>query len=442
MPDTDAIVGIYGAVDRAVRDDHVARLHVAQLLPQYRDPKLQWYDEFLEWLAETAPAENSKPAFPELGEALSKLAEEPPARARMRARRMFAIAIAVRAFPQMSDPESGLRASAIAALRMLPDDAVEREQRAVELYELLAGGDRSVRPFAADHPGTKDWWKYVVETADDEHMIPNKIGMFPQPCAGRWVKVPGIDGPVDALRTEHDTEPKEIAFDRATRFIEPVNWKTCMPGFWCDMHVTAELPSAGRRTYHEVVSTHCGDPARPGFWAETDLLFNFMWVPDKRKAKAAVANYELAGKPGPNDRILVDEGTLVVSKLGGGKLRVTTTKRIKFGRAFPSGAIALIMCAFGYGDIAGGLLACAAASGKDPNGGTDFPGVPPTAPAPTGSPGSGGPSGAGQTGAGGLVQDALDIWARALREGTTALARGVGGAGQQGRPTKPNGPGS
>ena len=43
--------------------------------------------------------------------------------------------------------------------------------------------------------------------------------MFPQPCAGRWVKVPGIEGPVDALRTEY--EPNEVAFDRAAQIPRP-----------------------------------------------------------------------------------------------------------------------------------------------------------------------------------------------------------------------------
>jgi hypothetical protein len=72
MAETEAIVGIYGSVDRAVQADPDARLRVAQLLPQYRDPMLQWYDEFLQWLGDTADPESAKPAFPDLASALTQ----------------------------------------------------------------------------------------------------------------------------------------------------------------------------------------------------------------------------------------------------------------------------------------------------------------------------------------------------------------------------------
>jgi hypothetical protein len=446
MAETDAIVGIYGAVDRAVQADPVARLRVAQLLPQYRDPRLHWYDDFQEWLAETAGAESPAPAFPELGDALTQLAE-PPSRPRMRARWMFAIAIATRAFPEMSNPDSDLRSRAVAALRALPD-AEEPEQRAQGLYKLLAGEDQPVRPDTAEAPGTSNWWNDLINTAHAERMIPDTIGMFPRPCSGRLVTVPGIDGPVAALQTELETD--EIDFDTATRFIEPVNWETCMPNFWCDVHAIADprLP-AGQRRYHEEVSTHCGDTARPGFWAETELLFNFMWVPGRRDAEAAIANYELAeGRPLPNDRILVDEGTLVVAKAGDGQrpLRITTTKRVKFSYPFASEALALIMCALGYADVAGNLLACAAVHGKDVGdvgeAGTDFPGVPLTAAradaagTPAGRPPR---SGYGQGSAGGIAQEMVDIWARAVRDGVAAIEGGTRRGSTHKEPHRPGG---
>jgi hypothetical protein len=446
MAETDAIVGIYGAVDRAVQVDPVARLRVAQLLPQYIDPKLHWFDDFQEWLAETAEAEGDGPAFPDVREALTQLAEL-PSQARTRARRMFAVAIATRAFPQISDPEGELRPLAIAALRAPADaEEPEPEEPAEDLYKLLAGEDQPVPFDAAAPPGPSAWWKGVIDTALTRHTIQNTIGMYPRPCAGRLVTVPGVNGPVAALRTEHVTD--EVDFDKATRFIEPVNWETCMPNFWCDVHVVADprLP-AGQRRYHEVVSTHCGDKARPGFWAETELMFNFMWVPKKKNAEAAVANYELAeGRPQPSDRILVDEGTLVVAKLDGGpSLLITTTKRIKFTYPFSSEALALIMCALGYADVAGDLLACAATRGKDVGaGGTDVPGVGVTAAATRAGGGDAArsPGGSGQTRPGGLVQDTVDIWTRALRDSARALERGAGWSGQGHPYKKPRRPGS
>jgi hypothetical protein len=286
----------------------------------------------------------------------------------------------------------------------------------------------------------------VIDEALARQAIPNSIGMYPRPCAGRLVTVPGIDGPVAALITEHETD--EIEFDAATRFIEPVNWRKCMPNFWCDVRAIADprLPE-GERRYLEIVSTHCGDKSQPGFWAETELLFNFMWLPDKQNPEAAVANYELAeGRPLPNDRIRVDEGTLVVAKVDGGpSLLITTTKRVKFSYPFVSEALSLIMCALGYADVAGDLLACAAKHGKDPGAaGTDFPGVRPTA----ATAGAGAraaarsPVASGPTRAGGLLQDTMDIWARALRDSARALERGVGGSGQTSASKRPDRPGS
>jgi hypothetical protein len=455
MAETEAIVGIYGSVDRAVQADPLARLRVAQLLPQYRDPTLQWYDDFLGWLADTAEPESAKPAFPDLASALTQLAET-PARARTRARRMFAVALATRAFPQISSAESKLRPLAIAALRSSEDEeqADEPGQPAEDLYKLLAGEDQPLQLEATPAPlRPSTWWSGVIDAALEKRAIPNSIGMYPRPCAGRLVTVPGIAGPVAALITEHETD--EIDFDAATRFIEPMNWPKCMPNFWCDVHPIADPRlSEGERRYLEIVSTHCGDKSQPGFWAETELLFNFMWLPDKQNAEAAVANYELAeGRPLPNDRILVDEGTLVVAKVGDGpSLLITTTKRIKFSYPFVSEALALIMCALGYADVSGDLLACAARRGKDVKGkrrraavmGTDFPGVSAAAATARASrtQAGGSPRGPGQTRAGGLVGDIMDIWAGALQDGARALERSAGGAGQGGRYKKPGRRGS
>jgi len=146
MAETEAIVGIYGSVDRAVQADPLARLRVAQLLPQYRDPKLQWYDDFQAWLADTAEPQSVEPAFPDLVGALTELAET-PAQARTHARRMFAIALATRAFPRMRSRESELRPLAIAALRTPTEGetADEPGQPAEDLYDLLAGEDQPGR---------------------------------------------------------------------------------------------------------------------------------------------------------------------------------------------------------------------------------------------------------------------------------------------------------
>jgi hypothetical protein len=432
MAETDSIVGIYGAVDEAVQTDSAARERVAELLAQYRDPKVHWFDDYKKWLAGATGAESSGPAFPDAETALRELAGTAPPTPRARARRMFAIAVASRVLPELREADSEPRRLAEESLRVIgPDGGVPAAKR---LFSLLAGeahGD------VIALPARRGWWDSVIAAAVEDHLIPAETGMFPRPCSGRLVTVPGVAGPAAALTTE--VENDEIDFEHATRFIEPVNWRTCMPSFWCAVHPIGRETVPGVRCYHEVVSTHCTDRAAPGFWAETDLLFDFMYLPDKANAQAAVANYELAkGRPLPDDLIQVDEGTILVAKVDPPNerpVRVTTTKRVLFSYPFSSEALALVMCALGYADIAGNLLSCAAERGIPPKAaplGTAFPGVSLAA-----APHAAGREGAreepdrsrdySQTGVGGLMQDTVDIWARALRDSAAAMKRGARG---------------
>jgi hypothetical protein len=221
--------------------------------------------------------------------------------------------------------------------------------------------------------------------------------------------------------------------------IEPLNWKQCIPSFWCEVRMIGQEVAPGERCYHEVVGSDCPEGSKALFWAETDLLFNFMWLPEKKGAEAALANYQLAnGRPLPNDLIRVDEGTLLVAKVNGSAnhLRITTTKRIQFNYPFSSQVLVMIMCALGYADVAGSLACCTARQGKDP---TDsqgqplpqFPGVSPTAVTAAARPaartaGSGLPSGFAQTNLGAVVQDTAGIWARTIRDCAATLESGAG----------------
>jgi hypothetical protein len=270
--------------------------------------------------------------------------------------------------------------------------------------------------------------------------------MHPRPCSGRLVTVPGQAGPAAALTTEFDT--KEISFDAATRLLEPRNWKECMPNFWCEVRALGE-PAPGERRYHEVVSSDCAAGADAWFSAETDLLFNFIWLPSKKGAEAALANYQLApGRPLPNDPIRVDEGTLLVAKVDkdDNHLRITTTKRIQFNYPFSSEMLAMVMCALGYANVGAHLACCAAKRGRDPVASKrrplhEFPGVSHTQAMAAGAwpggrrAGRGSPGRFAQTNLGSLMQDAADIWARTLRDSAAAVERGAGRRSQaQGRP--------
>jgi hypothetical protein len=427
MSEIEAIVGIYGAVDGAVQGAAEARARVSKLLPLYRDPDLRWYDEFETWRKRTlGRAVDSDPLFPGLQKALSELALIEP-QCRMRARRLFAIALAMRALPEMRDPDSELWDLAVRALAV--DSHVETETHADSLCKLLANEPLLEGAGRTGAQGPSAWWDRLVTQAHDEGLISSVAGLRPRPCSGRLVHVPGIAGPVAALEAEFETD--EVSFEAATKFIEPVHWPKCMPYFWCEMKPkgggSGLVP--GPHLYHEVVSTDCADQVDAAFCAQTELEFNFIWLPDNGDPEAAVANYQLAnGRPHPHDVIRVDEGTLIVAQIPRElqRLRITTTKRIQFSYPFSSQALALIACALGYADAAADLLCCAATNGAEA--GTDFPGESPPVPAPGAR-----PSPARLTPSGLCVENPMcetvhemaGVWADVLREGAAAVARGA-----------------
>ncbi len=435
MSEIEAIVGIYGAVDDAVRSDRELRSAVSRLLPLYRDPKLHWYDDFEAWLKRNRrDAESAEPLFPRLQPALDELAGSAP-RCRMRARRLFALAVAMRAVPELRDPNSELGSLAVSALRV-PSLAAKKSQ-ALDLYELLANDELLV---SADGTTTHDlsaWWDHLIATAHAQQLISDTTAMRPRPCSGRLLKMPGVAGPVAVLVTEFETE--DVEFDAATRFIEPENWERCMPWFWCEMRETGRGVLPGEYRYHEVVSSNCQQRASAAFFAETDLLFNFMWLPDKEHAEVALTNYQLSdGRPLAGDLIRVDEGTLVVEKVGPGQtpLRITTTKRVQFSNPFSTEALAMIMCALGYADVSGDLLCCAANQAGVADAGTAFPGESPPANPPGAAPRAasarrtaGSWAGERESMIGDVVQDAVGMWARILRESADVMERGAAGAG-------------
>src|SRR5919197_6533530 len=102
------IVGIHGAVDEAVQVDPDLRVGVSRLLPVYEDRDVSWFRDFQDWVGATQ-AEADGDSFPSLAEGLRELSEHVP-RCRMRARRLFAIAVAARAFPEIGEPDSELAA--------------------------------------------------------------------------------------------------------------------------------------------------------------------------------------------------------------------------------------------------------------------------------------------------------------------------------------------
>lgn len=350
MGETSDLIGIYGAIDRAVAADAGRRAPVSRLLPAYRraGSDAHWFDDFERW-TNRKRAEDAGEPFPSLDQALRERAGV-PARGRMRARRLFAIAVAVQAFPERFGAEGELTTLAQSALHA--EGLAVGEEQAERLLELL--GDEMLLPDIDDQiPGALDvWWRSLLVVASVEGLIADAEGMGPRPCSGRLVTVdlPGGGGPVATLRTEFETAT--IDFERAVKFLNPETWPKCND-FWCE--VTKLAPKApGVHRYHEVVSTDC--QRKSAVWTiEAHLDFRF-----REFANVAMADYRLAeGHPQEGDDVLVDEGSLVVQRLvsaGAPRLRITTTKRVKFAWPFGGEALALMMCALGYASVAEDLV--------------------------------------------------------------------------------------
>jgi hypothetical protein len=260
--------------------------------------------------------------------------------------------------------------------------------------------------------------------------------------------VPGGSVPVAALQTMFETD--RITFDQATSFLNPLKWPTCSDELCCDMQDKGIQPSGVHR-YHEVVSADCRDPEST--WKiEADLDFSFYRNP----GVVAIADYQLS--PGPQPYVLVDEGSLVVEQIGtpnAPRLRITTTKRVKFKRPFDPTALQLMMCALGYASIVEDLIYTCAIPGEQS--GTPFPATAAAAGPKGGGPQVGVPfdvlvsraaqaaeawiaqwvegvrssyakAAAGRYTADDLVQDLSRAWVETLRQGAAAMDLGSGSA--------------
>jgi hypothetical protein len=355
------LVGIFGAIDRAAAADAHVRQAVGRLLPLYRRSDVRWFDDFEAWTKELRSEQSDTPPFPEsLDEALDGLAKTPP-KGRMMARRMFAIAGALQAFPDVGTDAGGQwRDSAARALAPgLVEQSVDHGRSVLAIL-----GDENLLP-KQDTPEARDaWWHDVLEKARSGGHIENpELTIGPRPCAGR---VSAADcGLVATIESGFTTSA--VAFDRACSFLHPTNWPRCSHRFWCEMDDCGEV-RPGVHHFHEVVSTDCKNRAL-AWTISAELDFKFTQLPG-----LAIAEYQLhEGHPKPGDAVLVDEGSLVVHELGGGESRVITTKRVRFDYPFSVEALALIMCALGYASLVEDLVfTCAALKEKK---GTAFPGT-------------------------------------------------------------------
>jgi hypothetical protein len=332
--ETANIVGIYGAIDQAVRVDidvangRQRRNEVMDLLPAYRDDDTRWFEPFREI---ARPQESSLPEWPE---ALRGLAEK-PAQGRMRARRLMVVAAAVRAFRRYAEDVDVMSLARDALVFEGQEENANRDALLEVLSEPALLGE-----------GLEKWWDHVVSAVVRLGFISAREEVGPPPCVTRVSKQK--DGTLAAvIETEFVTTVCD--FERAIRFLEPVNWPRAND-FWCMMTDTGHEDPPGTRHYHEVVAVDC--PADTAFWT----LSAGLGFRSGRRGDVAWTRYDLSRPPQEGDDVLVDRGMLRVERLDGGALLVYTSKEVLFQGAFGGLGLALMICALGYASVVEDLL--------------------------------------------------------------------------------------
>ena len=346
MSEAEDLLAVYGAIDIAVGDDaggeSVAR--VAALLPLYEEyPELQWYEEFLEWRSDEGAElpDSVGTTLKSAGLALQHLANREPGSNRLAARRLLGLYALTQARADLFGPRGELGEEVHGALA-----AVLRPGMTEELGEDGEGranqAARRIHAFMAEDvlssegQDADERWSLLTERVS---AYINVGALGPRPCTGRLKKRRNVNGVVATLVSQFDVY--DVEFDHAVTFLDPAMWPKCMD-FWCRMAFIEDVPPDKRR-YDELVSTDCPPPGGAVFTLQAILDF-------KRtiQANAMITSYTLAPVPQPPDGALVDEGSLSVSRMRGGFLRVVTTKGVQLNRAFSGEQLAALGCAMGW----------------------------------------------------------------------------------------------
>jgi hypothetical protein len=216
------------------------------------------------------------------------------------------------------------------ALRAMPSPERSADRAAEHLHEFMAGED----PSSVKEPDER--WARIVDNALP---LVDVSGLERPTCTDRLVERPGYPGPAAALRSEFPV-PDGVPFKNAVKILAPENWPRCMKTFWRCMKKDNVVPNR----YHEEVSTNPDDPANALFTARAVLDFVF---DDDDEDQWAITTYDLAPDQ-PRDGLDVDRGSLVVHRLPGGGLHVTTTKRLRLKGPVNGEGLSIVACLFGW----------------------------------------------------------------------------------------------
>jgi hypothetical protein len=359
MSEIGDLIAILGEIDRAVSaepDGDERRAQVADLVPAYREgERFGWFETFVG---------RNELELPTIDQAMSSLAR-PTRFASMLPRRLLAVALAARTFPDQFGPggenqDASLRALSVpgivAGLPGVETPPVDRLPAPPELSEPVRRQAQNLLELLVD-PGelrTLDDWPAFVTRNDG--LISVQLARLPAPCTSTVIELPqgGDVAAVAVLQTTLCVRDVDFA-TLATRLLDPANWPQCSP-WWCSMHGVPVADPALMR-FLEVVALDC-----PLHTLEVAVFLDFARPVDTPTRK--VLTYKLSPPPAQqgmvngltaNGAVDVDEGTIEVRDEAG-HVHVETTKRVRFTGYLDTGTIAILACWIGYGDNATDLI--------------------------------------------------------------------------------------
>ena len=356
MSEIGDLIGILGAVDRAVNEDdrEERRSLVAALVKAYRTgERFGWYEGF---------AEREHDALPGLEEAMRSLGR-PTRFAGMLPRRVLAVALAARVFPELFGPdgeavEDSLRAliipGIVAGLPLVPTPPLPEPPDVPDLGDpaIRSQGEELLRALAdpARLSRIEDWHDFLSSTS---HLVSSQLASLPAPCSTTVIEPPtGGDDAVVVLQTSLCVGGVDLAALSAG-FLDPTKWPDCSP-WWCAM-LAAPGGGTGLDRYLEVVAADC-----PKHTFEVAVFLDFATAIDGATRKVVTYNKSpdqsgtVAGLRA-NDAVEVDRGVIDVRQERD-HFRVETTKRIRFAQSVDADALAVIACVVGYGDVAADVI--------------------------------------------------------------------------------------
>jgi hypothetical protein len=357
MSEIGDLIAILGAVDRAVNEDEgdERRSQVAALVKAYRTgDRFGWYDSFVQ--------REGNEGLPTIEDAMRGLGR-PTRFAGMLPRRLLAVALAARVFPDRwgphgEDAEASLRAliipGIVAGLPLVPTPPLPEPPEVPDIGDpsLRSQGEELLQALAdpVQLSRIEEWHEFLSSTS---HILSSQVASLPAPCSTTVIEPPaGADDAIIVLQTSLCVGGVDLAALSAG-FLDPTNWPGCCP-WWCEM-LPAPGADPGLKRFLEVVAADC-----PNRIFEVAVFLDFATAIDRATRKVVTYNKSrdqsgmVAGLRA-NEAVEVDRGVIEVRQEGD-HFRVETTKRIRFAQSVDADALAVIACVVGYGDVAADVI--------------------------------------------------------------------------------------